>query len=75
MNNDIKRELAAVAERFEMTKTQTLEHIIHKIYVSGINGCGFDRAVELIECYDDEYGNSYVPDEIPAIEYEEEPEF
>ncbi len=74
-----KEELELVAKRFDMTETQALEFIVNEVYKSNCFSRGLVKALELIKIYDDDYGNSYVPDDVPAVEddkkFEEEPPF
>lgn len=49
----IKDELEVVAKRFNLTKSQTIETIIHEIYVRGLNSEQFKFVFEYAETYDE----------------------
>lgn len=58
--------LKIIAERFNMTETQTLEFMVDEVYKSNCFSLGLTKALELLETYDEM--DDYVPEDITPID-------
>ncbi len=59
-------ELKIVAERFNMTESQTLEFVVHEVYKSQCFSLGLIKALELLKNYDEM--DDIIPEDITPID-------